>query len=98
MKPPSSGEQPEPAPKIGTPYKYVPRPTDDEVLPKGRGLRIFGLTAGAAIALLAAGYGIIRLRAERVERAVQAPSVRLLSESQWTNDSDVSIAPAFSID
>ena len=98
MKPPSlSGEPPEPppAPNGGTPYKYEPRPTDDEILLKGRGLRVFGLIASAIVVLLVAGYKVIQRRQE-VE--VRIPPAQYLSTSPWTEGPGVSIAPAFSTD
>src|SRR5690349_20305124 len=97
MKAPSlSDDSPERPPSTGKPYKYVPRPTDDDVLPKWRGLRIAALIVAALILLLGAVYMIATRKKQQVE--VPVPVAQYLSATQWTEDSGVSITPAFSKD
>jgi Tol biopolymer transport system component len=83
-------------PPAGTPYKYVPRLTDDDVFGASkRRWRMLGI--GAALVLfLIAGYFLYRRL--KTERYVPPVAVQSLPASQWTTDPELGITPAFSHD
>ena len=82
-------------PQSGTPYRYVPRVTDDEVFGAAKRWRLLGGIGVVIILLLIGTYFVQRFRT-----AVRAPSVTVqaLPISQWTTDPGVSIGPTFSHD
>ena len=90
----SSEDEPS-SPQSGTPYRYVPRVTDDEVFGASK-LRLLLGGIGIVIILLLIAWYFVR----QFKTAVRAPSVTVqtLPVSQWTTDSGVSISPAFSHD
>jgi Tol biopolymer transport system component len=84
-----------PRPESGTPYRYVPRVTDDEAFGAAKRWRLLGLIGVALIIILIGLYFVQRFRT-----AVRVPSVvtQILPVSQWTTDPGLSISPAFSHD
>jgi Tol biopolymer transport system component len=93
---PSSEDEPS-KPQAGTPYKYVPRVTDDEVFGKSQRWRWFGLIGAViGVLLLIAGYFIYQRR--KTAAAGPAEAVQSLPVSPWTTDPGLSIMPAFSHD
>jgi Tol biopolymer transport system component len=79
---------------MAEPYKYVPRPTDDDVLPRWKPWRLLGLILAAVVVLLIVGYASLRSR----KTEASAPVVRFSPVSQWTADPGLSMTPAFSPD
>jgi Tol biopolymer transport system component len=90
----SSQDEP-PPPQTGTPYKYVPRVTDDEVF---GGAKRWWLLAWIGVAIILILIGVYFV--QRFKTAVRVPSVaaQILPVSPWTTDPGLSISPAFSHD
>jgi Tol biopolymer transport system component len=89
-----SGDEPS---KPQTPYKYVPRLTDDEVYGTSNRWRTVGVI-GAAVVLLAAIAGYLLTHRSKTQ-AYAAPAVaQPLVAAQWTFDTGLSIMPAISHD
>ena len=59
-------------PQSGTPYRYVPRVTDDEVFGAAKRWRLLGLIGVAIILILIGVYFV-----QRFKTAVRAPTVAI---------------------
>jgi eukaryotic-like serine/threonine-protein kinase len=91
----SSSEDEPSQPPSGTPYRYVPRLTDDEVFSAAKRWRLLGWISVAVVLILIGLYFVQRFRT-----AVRAPSVDVPTSlaSPWTTGPGLSISPAFSHD
>ena len=91
----TSGDEPS-KPPGGTPYKYVPRLTDDEVFGKSKRRRWLGLIGAVIVSIPITGYFLFH-RSKTQARA-STDSVQPLPASPWTTDPGLSITPTFSHD
>jgi len=80
-------------PPTGTPYKYVPRLTDDEAFGRSKRRLLVALIAAAIVLVLIAGYFLLQRFKTRAPSPVV--SVQTLPATQWTTDPGLSITPAF---